>query len=211
MPNPIGGIIPQAGPLNAVRLVSPTVVQREAKSPMTELKLQSSCFLKPNYTAVFTVMSVSSTCPLPRYIRVCVPYKCMYGIHLCPFVPEPLSLLQWEKPVSCYEGGSGQRAQPAQKMLTRSLSICLSARVSATGHDCRNPLVCSFNQTSLPGFKWTETPYTDGHPCIPILNVLVAYKHSYLYLQYHVSQRLGHFSLQLFNFPCLFQERPAPV
>lgn len=38
----------------------------------------------------------------------------------------------------------------SKNMLTQSLSICLSARVSATGHDCHNAQVCSFNHSRLP-------------------------------------------------------------
>lgn len=70
---------PQAG-----RLVSPTAARREAKSPAADLRLELSCFLKPNpYSAVFTGPSVSSTCPLPPCICAHSLQSCTYATHLC--------------------------------------------------------------------------------------------------------------------------------
>ena len=80
------------------------------------------------------------------------------GLRVCPIFP--VAVLQRGQPVSCCERGNRQRAHPAQKCWLRVYQSAFSARVSATGHDCRNALVCSFNHSSLPGFKWTRTSYS---------------------------------------------------
>lgn len=115
------------------------VANRETKSPVAELRLHLSCFLKLNLT-LLSLLSCLRPALYSTLVRVCVD-----GVHLCPFFLW-LTYRGWGQPVSCCEGGNRQRADLAQKMLTQSLSICLSAGVSATGHDCRNALARSFNQ-----------------------------------------------------------------
>lgn len=142
-------------------------------------------------------------------------------------IPVAQSLLQWGQPVSCCEGGNGQRAQPARKQEKRKcwlrhLSICLSARVSATGHACGNAPVCSLNHRCPPGFKWAEASYREGHtdstPRCPLASLFSTclLPFFFFFLNNHFCtfmhhKGLGHFSLKLFYFPRLLQERPAPM
>lgn len=100
-----------------------------------------------NSTKRSAVVSVFSNCPLSR---------CMWGrfalffffFSSCGSDTESIAEKDSLFPV-VGEETDGAHTQ-SKNMLTQSLSICLSARVSATGHDCHNAQVCSFNHSRLP-------------------------------------------------------------
>lgn len=89
--------------------------------------------------------------PLALYLTACVryifkPFFFSFGSDTESVAVRTVCFLLWERKWS-------GRAERVQRTLTQSLSICVSARVSATGHGCRNALVCSFNHISLLSIK----------------------------------------------------------
>lgn len=78
-------------PSECWEVVSPVVVEREAKPLVTGLKLQSSC-----YAAVVTILPVSSTCPLPSVHTCMSSLDWMCGMCV-PFPPQSLQVCCNEK------------------------------------------------------------------------------------------------------------------
>ena len=223
MPNPIGGITAQEGLHTSCEIGFSHGGPKRCQFSSGRFKTSNQ--LLPHhksYTAVFSaapsrssVLNLNFTSGhisahvwhtfvpfLSPWLRVCCNED-----NLFPVVREETD-----------RGHSQREKQEKRKCWLRHLSICLSA----TGHACRNAPVCSFNHSCPPGFKWAETSYREGHidstPRCPlaflISTCLLPFFFFFLnnnFCTFMHHKGLGHFSLKLFYFPRLLQERPAPM
>lgn len=145
MPNPIGSIIPQEGLLKLWGWFL-----QQGPTEKRNLKWWIKITTPQSISTAFTAILVASTCPLAHW---------MWTVHIYahptshPLLDQIASVAARTVCFLLWGRKRSERAQRAQRTLTQSLSICLSARVSATGHDCRNALASSFNHSSPLSIK----------------------------------------------------------